>query len=456
VKGGRYDTPNSGTIIRSESSVNFGGYGGLLALTEANEEVIWSARPLLRWNVANPLTGPNGDPDIGYDIGPPLSGTYWSGQDIGQYGIYLDSYGLCIDSQGNVWNTQLSGNLIRKYAPDGTFLGAYSHGDYYAQGCVVDAEDNVWVAHSLYASSVGRLAGDGTYIGTVPVGSGPTGVAVDAAGKVWSANYHSNTLSRIDPSLGTAGAVDLTVNLGAGANPYNYGDMTGSTNIAPPNSGSWTVVHHGDWKRIEWTAQVPGSASLVVEARSRIDDSSPWSPPIAVTSGEDLSLLLPQGEDLEVRVLFTRDPNTESPILYDLSILSNQPPDCSNAFADPGMLWPPNHKFADIAITGVTDPDGDAVTLEVTRISQDEPLDELGDGNTEPDGAGVGTPTAQVRQERQGGENGRVYVIEFKAVDEHGDSCDGSVEVCVPHDKSKPETCVKDDPMYDSVTGDQL
>ncbi|MDH3308538.1 MAG: hypothetical protein OEO77_13605, partial [Acidimicrobiia bacterium] len=236
VGGGRYDMPSSGTVIRSESSVGFGGYGGLID----GSGVIWSARNLLRWDTANPLTGPNGDPG-GPSIGPPAGGTNWSGQGA------PDSYGMCIDGLGNVWNTQLFGNLINKYAPDGTHLGAFAHGSDTAQGCVVDGNGDVWVAHSFFGATptVGHLLNDGTYIGNVTVASGPTGVAVDAAGKVWSTDYSAQTVSRIDPSMGPigadlvtpVGAVDFTsVNLGGLL--YNYSDMTGSTLIAPPTTGT--------------------------------------------------------------------------------------------------------------------------------------------------------------------------------------------------------------------------
>jgi streptogramin lyase len=80
-------------------------------------------------------------------------------------------------------------------------------------------------------------ATDGTYVGnvTLPGGNGPTGVAVDANGKVWVANINTNNAMHIDPSAGPAGgggfpvgAVDLTVDLGAGSGPYNYSDMTGA------------------------------------------------------------------------------------------------------------------------------------------------------------------------------------------------------------------------------------
>lgn len=52
IKGGKFDIPGSGTIIRSEESVDYGGYGGLVGM----DGVIWSAAPLLRWNPVGNLT----------------------------------------------------------------------------------------------------------------------------------------------------------------------------------------------------------------------------------------------------------------------------------------------------------------------------------------------------------------------------------------------------------------
>ena len=51
----------------------------------------------------------------------------------------------------------------------------------------------------------------------------------------------------------------------------------------------------------------------------------------------------------------------------------NTPPDTTGAYADPGCLWPPNHKFVAISILGVTDADGDDVTITVTGVTSDEP-----------------------------------------------------------------------------------
>jgi len=73
----------------------------------------------------------------------------------------------------------------------------------------------------------------------------------------------------------------------------------------------------------------------------------------------------------------------------------------------------------------------------------------LGDGDTSPDGAGVGSSTALVRSERSGNGNGRVYNIGFIAQDDSGARCEGSVDVTVPHDKK--DVAIDDGQNYDST-----
>ncbi len=129
----------------------------------------------------------------------------------------------------------------------------------------------------------------------------------------------------------------------------------------------------------------------------------------------------------------------------------NLPPDCSKARAVPDLLWPPDHRLVPITIAGVTDPDGDPVRVTVTGITQDEPTNGLGDGDTSPDGAGVGTAQPQVRAERSGTGNGRVYAISFRADDGKGGTCTGVVTVGVPHDQGKDANPVDDGQTYDST-----
>jgi hypothetical protein len=127
-------------------------------------------------------------------------------------------------------------------------------------------------------------------------------------------------------------------------------------------------------------------------------------------------------------------------IIDDISLLietetnTNQPPDCSSAESSQSILWPPNHEMNFINVIGVTDPDDDDISITVDSITQDEPINGLADGNTFPDGAGVGTDTAEIRAERSGLGDGRVYEISFTADDGNGGTCSGSVFVGVPHD----------------------
>ncbi len=143
-------------------------------------------------------------------------------------------------------------------------------------------------------------------------------------------------------------------------------------------------------------------------------------------------------------------------------VSQNLGPICSNASPSIGEIWPPNHKRTQaIDIFGITDPDGDPLTINILRVLQDEPTNTLGDGNTWIDGGGLGTQRAWVRAERSGTNkvpgNGRVYEIFFDASDGRGKSCTGSVKVSVPHDQgNKKGVAVDDGKRFDSTVAGGL
>jgi hypothetical protein len=128
----------------------------------------------------------------------------------------------------------------------------------------------------------------------------------------------------------------------------------------------------------------------------------------------------------------------------------NAPPQCDRARANPEYLWPANHRMVPVTITGVTDPDDDTVRLQITTITQDEPVNGPGDGDTSPD-AMITDRGLLLRAERAGGGNGRVYHVSFTADDGRGGRCTGEVRVAVPP-SMKPGTAVLDDgALYDST-----
>ena len=125
-------------------------------------------------------------------------------------------------------------------------------------------------------------------------------------------------------------------------------------------------------------------------------------------------------------------------------------PDCANATASPNLLWPPNHEFVSIQISGIVNPTPGTVTITVTSIFQDEPVQSSGSGNTSPDATGVGTGSPSVRAERDGGNDGRVYHIAFTATGASG-SCRGAVTVGVPHDQGHNGGPVDQGALYNST-----
>ncbi|TFY98489.1 PKD domain-containing protein [Ramlibacter rhizophilus] len=117
---------------------------------------------------------------------------------------------------------------------------------------------------------------------------------------------------------------------------------------------------------------------------------------------------------------------------------ANDPPNCSLAMPSVPKLWPPDHRMVPVTIKGITDPDATAFTLRITGVTQDEPINGTGDGDTAPDATitvGEKADTVNLRSERAGTGDGRVYTIHFRATDQEG-ACTGSVKVQVPHSRT--------------------
>jgi hypothetical protein len=194
---------------------------------------------------------------------------------------------------------------------------------------VTPIDNHVWVANSG-VDTVTRLDNDGNVIKVIDTGEMPTGVAVDAAGKVWVTNLGSDNTVRIDPHAGSdgLGAVDLTVDLGPGASPYNYSDMTGAVVVGSTSpQGFWTVVQDSgtpgfEWGRVTWNSEpegnVPVGSAIVVEVRAADSEAglggNPFTP---VVNGDLFSLF---GRYIEVRTTLKASSGGKSPVLSDIRV----------------------------------------------------------------------------------------------------------------------------------------
>jgi len=110
---------------------------------------------------------------------------------------------------------------------------------------------------------------------------------------------------------------------------------------------------------------------------------------------------------------------------------------------DKTILWPPNHKMVTVSIAAnASDDSGGPITLAAT-VSSNEPENGLGDGDTAPDWTTPfidqenGIITLQLRAERSGRGNGRVYTVAITATDESGNTAQADVDIIVPRDKGK-------------------
>ena len=107
---------------------------------------------------------------------------------------------------------------------------------------------------------------------------------------------------------------------------------------------------------------------------------------------------------------------------------------------NPNSLWPPNHKMIDItANLTITDACDAHPAVKLLSITSSEPVNSTGDGNTSPDiaGATFGTDdrTFQLRAERKGNGNGRIYTVTYIATDASGNTREQNGAVSVAHDQ---------------------
>ncbi len=118
----------------------------------------------------------------------------------------------------------------------------------------------------------------------------------------------------------------------------------------------------------------------------------------------------------------------------DVAVVDTTAPSIMNITATPGVLWPPNGKMVpvtvDVTSTDTCDP---APVCRITSVTSNEPDGRAGRGNRSPDwmiAAGL-----ELRAERSGAGDGRIYTITVECADASGNRAQGTVEVGVPHDQ---------------------
>jgi hypothetical protein len=162
----------------------------------------------------------------------------------------------------------------------------------------------------------------------------------------------------------------------------------------------------------------------------------------------------PLGET-EVEYTATDEYGNSASCTSTVTVVDTTPPVIT--VGEPISLWPPNHDYHRITLAdcNVVVIDGCAGVLpielgEITCVTSDEPDNGTGDGDTVNDIVIIDGQTVDLRAERQGGGNGRVYTIHFQISDPSGNVAQGECLAGVPP-SGNGEPPVRDEPPAQQV-----
>jgi len=120
-----------------------------------------------------------------------------------------------------------------------------------------------------------------------------------------------------------------------------------------------------------------------------------------------------------------------------VEVIDTTPPDITIS-VDQDTLWPPNHKMVPVTVevssSGLY---GAEAICYITSVSSNEPEDGLGDGDTTLDWEVTEDLTVNLRAERSGSGDGRIYTHTVECTDSSGNTTTATTEVTVPHDLGK-------------------
>jgi uncharacterized repeat protein (TIGR01451 family) len=362
--------------------------------------------------------------------------------------------------------------------------------------CACNGNDNSDVCSSRTTLTVTQSPAPGTVVGL-----GPHTITLTANDGSSNNNGTGNTatvtttftVNDTTPPTITPPA-NITAYTGPGATTcdtqVNPGTATATDNCGTPSisrSPSGNTFPVGT-TTVTWTAtDAAGNSSTATQTVTVIDNTPPtiaappnvtaYTGPGATSCGTTVSnaaLGTPVASD-NCSVSITRSPSgntfpvgtttvtwtatdpagNHSSATQTVTVIDNTPP-VINLNGQTPSLWPPNHKYSTFKVTDFVasvfdNCDTVAVgNVVITQVTSDEAENSSGDGNTLNDIVIAGDcKSVQLRSERDGGGNGRVYTIYFKLVDSHGNVGTASARVVVAHN---PGETVVDSGVHYTVT----
>jgi len=256
--------------------------------------------------------------------------------------------------------------------------------------------------------------------------------------KVWQFVIYRSQNPMIDTSLAenilaitTNDTTAYTDNTGSPDSTYYY-TVTATDRFHNESSVSNTVSN------LPPVINCPGDTMMVLNSScaAALPDFSELatvqaSSPVILTQIPAAGSIINGQHDTPVTLIATDDGGNADTCQFVVKTVDREAPVITNVSADPSQLWPPNHKMRDVTINYSAIDNCGGVTNSLA-VTSNEPVTGNGDGNTSPDWIITDDHHVQLRAERSGFGNGRIYTIAITSTDSAGNAATQNVTVTVP------------------------
>ncbi|HSS18843.1 MAG TPA: immunoglobulin-like domain-containing protein [Pyrinomonadaceae bacterium] len=417
--------------------------------------------------------------------------TSWGSSGTGD-GQFSGPQGLAIDSADNVYVADTANNRIQKFTAGGVFITKWgtlgsANGEFMSPfGVSADSSGTIYVADTSN-NRIQSFSSTGTFIeafGASGSGdgqfAGPQDLAADTFGNIFVADSGNDRVQKLgaavsvtanagpDQTVECAGSttsvmLDGTASTGSGTLSYSWKEGatvlgSGATLMVSlplgPHSITLTVTSSGGGSdddevlvtivdTVAPTITLNGANPLTVECHTSFVDpgataNDGCAGSFAATASGSVNVNVPGSYMINYNA---SDPsgNAATQVTRTVNVVDTTIPTITLNGQTPSM-WPPNHKYQTFRVTdfvtGVTDSCSTSLnvgSVVISQVTSDELENSGGDGNTLNDIVIAGDcKSLQLRSERDGGGDGRVYTITFSVRDSSGNATTATARVTVP------------------------
>ncbi len=194
------------------------------------------------------------------------------------------------------------------------------------------------------------------------------------------------------------------------------------------------VADAGPDQRVACGPDCRASITLVGSGSDADGDalSFTWTGPFGTVSGATLNAKLPLGANLMTLTVDDGQGGFATDTVV-VTVVDAAPPVIASVTASPAVLTRVNHEMVPVTVSvSVTDLCDPSVDCRIVAVTSNEPEQGAGAGDSFPDWEITGDLTVNLRAERLGKGDGRVYTIVVECSDDGGNRSTSAVTVTVP------------------------